>query len=79
MSQRCAAVRGSPAPSTAAADVHAFATALQQGGYATDPRYANKLTAVAAQVASLLGGGGAHETSFKLAGAGPITDGTAAL
>lgn len=77
-----ATLRSSPRFASAlnsGADVHAFATALQQGGYATDPRYANKLTAVAAQVASLLGGGGAHETSFKLAGAGPITDGTAAL
>lgn len=31
-------------------DVRAFATALQKGGYATDPEYANKLTAVAAQL-----------------------------
>ena len=31
-------------------DVRAFATALQQGGYATDPEYANKLVAVAAQL-----------------------------
>ena len=28
-------------------DVHAFATALQRGGYATDPDYANKLVTVA--------------------------------
>ena len=27
-------------------DVRAFATALQKGGYATDPHYANKLTAI---------------------------------
>jgi flagellar protein FlgJ len=32
------------------ADVRAFATALQRGGYATDPDYANKLTSVAAQL-----------------------------
>ncbi len=31
-------------------DVRAFATALQRGGYATDPDYANKLTAVAARL-----------------------------
>jgi len=31
-------------------DVHAFANALQRGGYATDPEYANKLAAVAAEV-----------------------------
>ena len=31
-------------------DVQAFATALQRGGYATDPDYARKLAAVAAEV-----------------------------
>jgi flagellar protein FlgJ len=31
-------------------DVHAFAAALQRGGYATDPDYANKLVTVAGQV-----------------------------
>ncbi len=31
-------------------DVQAFANALQRGGYATDPDYANKLSAVAAEV-----------------------------
>ena len=31
-------------------DVHAFADALQRGGYATDPDYARKLAAVAAEV-----------------------------
>jgi len=31
-------------------DIHAFATALQRGGYATDPDYANKLVAVAEQL-----------------------------
>ena len=31
-------------------DVRAFATALQKGGYATDPEYANKLVAVAARL-----------------------------
>jgi peptidoglycan hydrolase FlgJ len=31
-------------------DASAFANALQQGGYATDPNYANKLTAVAERV-----------------------------
>ena len=36
-------------------DVRAFATALQRGGYATDPDYANKLVAVARQVAEQLG------------------------
>jgi flagellar protein FlgJ len=32
------------------ADVQAFATALQRGGYATDPAYAQKLVATAATV-----------------------------
>jgi flagellar protein FlgJ len=31
-------------------NTHAFASALQQGGYATDPDYANKVTAIAASV-----------------------------
>jgi peptidoglycan hydrolase FlgJ len=33
-------------------DAHAFATALQRGGYATDPEYANKITALAAHVST---------------------------
>ncbi len=36
-------------------DTAAFAGALQRGGYATDPRYAQKLEAVAASVRSVLG------------------------
>jgi flagellar protein FlgJ len=36
-------------------DVRAFATALQRGGYATDPHYANKLVAVAEQLAEQSG------------------------
>jgi peptidoglycan hydrolase FlgJ len=35
-------------------DVQAFATALQRGGYATDPDYATKLSAVAARLKSHL-------------------------
>ena len=31
-------------------DVHAFANALQRGGYATDPDYARKLVTVADEV-----------------------------
>jgi flagellar protein FlgJ len=34
-------------------DVHAFASALQRGGYATDPEYANKIAAVANTVSNL--------------------------
>jgi peptidoglycan hydrolase FlgJ len=33
-------------------DTHAFASALQRGGYATDPDYANKITALAAHVST---------------------------
>jgi flagellar protein FlgJ len=36
------------------ADTAAFASALQQGGYATDPRYADKLVAVAETVDRVL-------------------------
>jgi flagellar protein FlgJ len=39
--------------------VSGFATALQQGGYATDPDYAQKVQAVAGQVAAALKFGGA--------------------
>jgi len=53
-------------------DVAAFASALQRGGYATDPSYATKLQAVAAQVTALLGGG----DSLKTAAARPITTST---
>lgn len=47
-------------------DVRAFATALQRGGYATDPRYADKVVAVAAQLDQL------NVTGFKSAGNSPI-------
>jgi flagellar protein FlgJ len=47
-------------------DVHAFANALQRGGYATDPRYAEKLVAVAARLGSL------DVKSFKSGGEAPI-------
>jgi peptidoglycan hydrolase FlgJ len=47
-------------------DVRAFATALQRGGYATDPQYADKLVAVAAKLGSL------DVKSFKSEGAAPI-------
>src|SRR5690606_4718497 len=39
--ERYAAARGT------GDDVHRFATALQQAGYATDPSYARKITAIA--------------------------------
>ena len=48
-------------------DVHAFAAALQRGGYASDPDYAHKLVAVAEQL-------GLHDTpaQFKSPASGPI-------
>ena len=60
-------------------DVGAFAHALQQGGYATDPDYASKVTAVARQVTALLTEPGASETPVKFADARPIATRTAAL
>jgi len=50
-------------------DVRAFATALQRGGYATDPEYANKLVAVAERL-----GLAAPVTPFKSDSAAPITN-----
>ena len=50
-----ALLRGNPRYAAAlntGSNVHAFASALQQGGYATDPDYANKVTTVAAAVHS---------------------------
>jgi peptidoglycan hydrolase FlgJ len=48
-------LRGSPRYTAAlntGSDAHAFASALQRGGYATDPDYANKITVLAAHVSS---------------------------
>jgi flagellar protein FlgJ len=52
-------------------DVHAFASALQRGGYATDPEYANKIVAVANQVNAALGRPEVA-ASFKADHTGPI-------
>lgn len=48
-------------------DIAAFAAALQEGGYATDPAYAHKITAVARELRALTGA-----EPFKLAGAPPL-------
>jgi flagellar protein FlgJ len=48
-------------------DVQAFATALQRGGYATDPEYARKLVSVAAEVGQRVAA-----NPFKSASAEPI-------
>ncbi|MEO8017341.1 MAG: glucosaminidase domain-containing protein [Pseudomonadota bacterium] len=55
------------------ADVRAFANALQQGGYATDPHYANKLVAVAQKVSEQLGGRQPVAALLKTVHAEPIT------
>jgi flagellar protein FlgJ len=51
-------------------DVQAFATALKQGGYATDPDYVQKLVDTAASVRRLM-----HDASLKSAAQPPITAG----
>ena len=55
-------------------DVGAFAAALQRGGYATDPNYARKLSAVADTVSRVLGA-----EPLKLAAATPIATGSSTL
>ncbi|EQD43215.1 flagellar rod assembly protein/muramidase FlgJ, partial [mine drainage metagenome] len=55
-------------------DVGAFAAALQRGGYATDPNYARKLTAVADTLSRVLGA-----EPLKLAAAAPIAAGSGTL
>jgi peptidoglycan hydrolase FlgJ len=56
-------------------DVQAFAGALQRGGYATDPQYANKIAAVASTVAHKV----SDLSDLKLAAARPIPADTGAL
>jgi flagellar protein FlgJ len=66
-------------------DVQAFGSALQQGGYATDPAYASKLTAVAGTLTRALTQavaatpGSAPAASLKFAGNLPTTDGSGTL
>jgi flagellar protein FlgJ len=59
----------------AGGDVATFASALQQGGYATDPNYAQKVVAVAAEVRSLTSSPAPNHApgSFKSAAAAPLT------
>ena len=59
-------------------DVGAFATALQQAGYATDPNYARKLTEVAATLTRTLSGQG-DTGPLKLAAVQPMTTGSRSL
>ena len=55
-------------------DVHAFATALQRGGYATDPNYANKLVSLAEQLGLRQPVAAVQSTSLKTDVAAPIAD-----
>lgn len=57
-------------------NVHAFASALQQGGYATDPDYANKVTTLAAAVHSRTA---VLQQPLKSASALPINPNTGVL
>jgi flagellar protein FlgJ len=55
-------------------DVRAFASALQRGGYATDPGYADKIVAVAGQIDQLSAAREVSVNSFKSGGNSPLTD-----
>ena len=57
-------------------NAHAFASALQQGGYATDPDYANKVSALAAAVHSR---GATIQQPLKSASALPLNPNTGIL
>jgi peptidoglycan hydrolase FlgJ len=67
--------RYSPALNTGS-NVQAFANALQRGGYATDPDYANKITSIAA---GLVPRNAMLERSLKSASALPINPNTGIL
>jgi len=57
-------------------NAHAFAAALQHGGYATDPDYASKIATIAARIGSH---DAATEVSLKSASAQPINPNTGIL
>lgn len=58
-------------------DVAAFATALQEGGYATDPNYAQKIVAVADEVRALTNS--SSDDSLKFASRSPTNGGSGGL
>jgi len=69
-------LRGNPRYAAAlntGSDVHAFASALQQGGYATDPNYASKISAIANGIGSHIAN---RDTALKSASAAPINEDT---
>jgi flagellar protein FlgJ len=79
-------LRGNPRYAAAlgtGGDVQAFGRALQQGGYATDPAYASKLTAVAGTLeralASQPAGPSGQGGSLKFAASLPTTQGGGTL
>jgi flagellar protein FlgJ len=57
-------------------NVHAFATALQRGGYATDPDYASKISSIAGSITPQPA---TQEPSLKSASARPINSTTGIL
>lgn len=60
----------------AGGDVATFASALQEGGYATDPNYAQKIVAVADEVRALTN---SSDPSLKFASAAPTNGGSGGL
>jgi peptidoglycan hydrolase FlgJ len=82
-----ALLRGNPRYAAAlntGSDIHAFASALQKGGYATDPDYVHKISSIAhgiqlpAAAATLVAEDG-RAPDLKLAAALPITPTTGTL
>jgi peptidoglycan hydrolase FlgJ len=70
-----ATLRGAPRYAAAlgtGADVRTFAAALQGAGYATDPDYVRKISAVAEQVRAVLDRTGAADAALKFQGDAPI-------
>ncbi|MBL8266922.1 flagellar assembly peptidoglycan hydrolase FlgJ [Steroidobacter sp.] len=62
----------------AGGDVTTFASALQEGGYATDPNYAQKIVAVADEVRALTNTA-SSDNSLKFASLSPTTGGRGGL
>ena len=57
------------------ANVATFATALQQGGYATDPDYARKIVAIANEIRGAGASAAARPMSLKIASTTPLSSG----
>ncbi len=60
-------------------NIEAFASALQRGGYATDPNYAHKVAAIAGTISNRLASALAGTNTLKSASAVPIPSGTSTL